>query len=818
MGLKEFQLNLMLLLSGICGTIAFFVTITKTIERRRKRTLLSMELGAMALLMSDRFAYIYRGNESTTGVYMTHISNYLVFFLTLFLLWSFNSYLKDLYEEQGNVKAIPKRLKLVDYLFVVGELLLIISQFTGFYYTFDETNTYHRSSGYFVCYIIPMLIFVSQLSVIIQYYKKLHKNMRLALILFATLPLIASIIQLFVYGLSLTNITLVGMIVLLYIFTLIDANETVERAKNIEIKALKDEQEHFRAIFVQTAEALATAIDAKDRYTHGHSRRVAEYSEKIARISGMDNKSCEEVYFAALLHDVGKIGIPDEIINKVGRLTDEEFAEIKKHPFIGKQILSSISRSPYLSVGANYHHERYDGKGYPEGLKGDDIPQIARIIAVADAYDAMTSKRSYRDPIPQQIVREEFVKGLETQFDPVYTKIMLHLIDLDSEYRMKERQDITEHKRNQDYYFTAYRASFTDSVHINEYPLRIHFRSKGDDAELSADPTPSLIIFDSLDSNVHDNDSKNKDMLYFEYCEVRVDGQVINAGAREIKTTIDKHYETGSLNWKEIFRNGIDYNIEAVRYKDHLRLRINCKYQSMVVIAALPDSTRFSYMCLTGQNCTINGIKTSKAAEPIGKDEIPRIAEEVSYINVPDGDIPNVQIDGWRSSSTEAIKIEDKVEIIFHTLSLPTARLVWHCPFVVIFSADDNKVDGKNYREFALIRMDGESWESDKQAKNFITVNKNEAFQNWDTWKKNNKAGIDCKITIRRKGNTVTTTTESAGITTNNITTIKDNVPELYAALTGDQCALTNIRISHSRFNPINELNPVKRLSGDKQI
>ena len=101
--------------------------------------------------------------------------------------------------------------------------------------------------------------------------------------------------------------------------------------------------------------------------------------------------------------------------------------------------------------------------------------------------------------------------------------------------------------------------------------------------------------------------------------------------------------------------------------------------------------------------------------------------------------------------------------------------------------------------------------------KNSITVNKNEAFQNWDTWKKNNKAGIDCKITIRRKGNTVTTTTESAGITTNNITTINDDVHELYAALTGDQCALTNIRIRYSRFNPISDLNPVKRLSGDKQ-
>ena len=115
---------------------------------------------------------------------------------------------------------------------------------------------------------------------------------------------------------------------------------------------------------------------------------------------------------------------------------DEEFAIIKQHPVLGGEILSKILISPSLSVGAKYHHERYDGKGYPEGLKGEDIPQIARIIAVADAYDAMTSKRSYRDMIPQMYVREELVKGTGTQFDPNYAKIMLHLLDKDEEYKM----------------------------------------------------------------------------------------------------------------------------------------------------------------------------------------------------------------------------------------------------------------------------------------------------------------------------------------------------------------------------------------------
>ena len=139
-----------------------------------------------------------------------------------------------------------------------------------------------------------------------------------------------------------------------------------------------------------------------------------------------------------MLHDVGKIGVPDEIINKPAKLTDEEFDVIKKHPVIGGEILTSISEFPALSTGARWHHERYDGKGYPDGLSGEDIPEIARIIAVADTYDAMTSKRSYRDPLPQDVVRAEFIKCKGTQFDPKFADIMVNLIDEDIDYHMKE--------------------------------------------------------------------------------------------------------------------------------------------------------------------------------------------------------------------------------------------------------------------------------------------------------------------------------------------------------------------------------------------
>ena len=149
----------------------------------------------------------------------------------------------------------------------------------------------------------------------------------------------------------------------------------------------------------------------------------------MAKRYGYDEKSQEKIFMMGLLHDVGKIGVPDEVINKPGRLTDEEFAAIKKHPGIGGKILGNIKEMPELAAGAKWHHERYDGKGYPEGIAGEEIPEEARIIAVADAYDAMTSNRSYRGALPIEIVRGEIENGKDNQFDPKFVDIMLKMIE-----------------------------------------------------------------------------------------------------------------------------------------------------------------------------------------------------------------------------------------------------------------------------------------------------------------------------------------------------------------------------------------------------
>ena len=192
-----------------------------------------------------------------------------------------------------------------------------------------------------------------------------------------------------------------------------------------QTRKAEEKKKQFQRLSIQVMQSLAGAIDAKDRYTKGHSQRVAMYSREIAGRYGYDEEKQEDVYFAGMLHDIGKIGIPNEIINKTGKLTDEEYEIIKTHPSIGGDILSNISEIPNIAIGARWHHERYDGKGYPDGLKGKNIPELARIIGVADAYDAMTSKRSYRDVLSQEIVRLEIKKGKGTQFDPYLLRLCL---------------------------------------------------------------------------------------------------------------------------------------------------------------------------------------------------------------------------------------------------------------------------------------------------------------------------------------------------------------------------------------------------------
>ena len=179
---------------------------------------------------------------------------------------------------------------------------------------------------------------------------------------------------------------------------------------------VKRKQEYYE-ITNQAIAAIADTIDAKDKYTSGHSKRVAEYSRKIAYSMGFSEQERENLYYAALLHDIGKIGLEDRILNKQGKLDDEEYAKMKNHVEVGGDILKSITVIENIATGAKYHHERYDGRGYGSGLKGEGIPLYARIICVADAYDAMSTNRPYRGALTDEYILGELEKGKGAQFD-----------------------------------------------------------------------------------------------------------------------------------------------------------------------------------------------------------------------------------------------------------------------------------------------------------------------------------------------------------------------------------------------------------------
>ena len=213
--------------------------------------------------------------------------------------------------------------------------------------------------------------------------------------------------------------------------------EMVKLQRNLSREVARKTKEH-EDMFMDVVKSLADAIDAKDPYTNGHSERVANYTKEIARRFGYNQQEQSDIYMMGLLHDVGKIGVPDQIIRKTERLTEKDFDEIRRHPVVGDQILKNIKQMPQLATGARWHHERYGGGGYPDGLVGDEIPEAARIIAVADAYDAMTSNRSYRPQMPQARVRDEFVSCSGSQFDPRFAAIMIQMIDEDKEFKMRE--------------------------------------------------------------------------------------------------------------------------------------------------------------------------------------------------------------------------------------------------------------------------------------------------------------------------------------------------------------------------------------------
>ena len=508
----------------------------------------------------------------------------------------------------------------------------------------------------------------------------------------------------------------------------------VDHRKSASARKAAEELTQRSLMLEQTVTSLVGAADAKDGYVHGHSVRVAECAKKLAELKGMDESTCRDIFFALLLHKVG-IEVPD-------------------------------------------------------GLKGAGLPDLDKILAVAESYDQMLIGRSEQGQLLQQKIREEFIKGTGTQYDSEYARLMIHIIDMDSESDMKEREESRELEKKE--VIGSAQSIVADGILINADMTTVRLTVESDCDIPDIAPEPSLILFDSLDGKAHTDEGDIKEFLFFKYGEIWFNGRTMTSGARKMETRSTK---TRSMELEQENR----FKIEAVRVKDHALIRVIAQTQVNEIIVALPDSSRFMYIGLAGENLRFSQVSVEKSGESVPSDFIPRIAEEISYIDGPVGDIPNVQVDGFRTDSSKGILINDGMVVRFHTKSLPTARLVWHCPYINIFSSDDGQVNGENYRDFSFVRLDGEHWENDSSCKTEITVSKDSTFGGWDAWQNYNKEGYDCTVTFGVEGKTITILTDNAGIRVESRSKLPDSAGTIYAALTGDQVAITDIRIRRGK-------------------
>ncbi len=783
--IREYQLNIMLLLCGACAMMAILLLLTRFLDKRRKWALFLMEIVAFFLLWFDRLAYVYAGDVSQKGYIMVRVSNCAVFLLTSGVVFSFNIYLKNLLTDIKDRKVTTTRLNVVGIVSFFGMILAVVSAFTNIYYYFDANNRYFRGRGFLIAYIIPVICPIVQYTVIRQYKKYFSKLIYTSLVLYIFVPIACGIIQIFAYGISLVNMAMVAVSVSLYIFTYLDINDTVERAHAVELQNMQGEHKRMQRLFDQTAKAFVSAVEKKDDFTKGNAVKVAEYARKLTARCGLDEEHCEKAYYAALLHDVGLIGIPDSVIKNEEDPSKWDIEAFRQKPVIGKEILSNITEFPFLSVGAYSSHERYNGTGYPEGLKGDDIPEIARIIAVADAFVTMTTKKRYRDAKPDFVAREAFVKGAGVEFDPEFAGLMVKIIDEESSGKIHDDITLVEKELT----CHTYRDFITMGIPITGKITKIRFNSSQVEDPTNAFSVPSIILFDSYDRRVHDNKKSISAYHYQEYGEIWFDDHYVSTSARMIK-----EIKLDDAAGYEKLGEG-EYEIIAAKYDDHIKVTMRCSdYEKEDIISVMDGSTSV-YIGITGENCNIRNIEIEQTDEVADETYVPRISEEISYIDHMESDIKNIQISQTRSAATDGIELKNKMRINFHAMSLPVASFIWHCPYIVIFSSDNGQVFGENYHEYALIKINGENEIKDHYSENNFTMKKKDSFPGWEDWKEQNKEGVECEVTFERKGNTIITTTENLGIYIENTTIIKENPGKVYVALTGDRVALTDIRL-----------------------
>lgn len=313
--------------------------------------------------------------------------------------------------------ALQKKMRwfiIIPALFLI--VINIISIFTGVVFSLADDGTLQRGPLGYLPYIVAGLYGVFMVCVL--YRNSNRKYTEIIPIAFMGLAFASGLILPFVFGKQFSQFFCVTILVSLLIYVI----------TSVKIRKYREQHEHDNRMIRESIETFTGFIDAKDPYTNGHSNRVAQYTRLIAEQMGSEGEELDRIYYVALLHDCGKIGIPDSILSKPERLTDEEYQIIKTHTVRGGEILDHFKSLEGVNEGALYHHERYDGKGYPKGLAGEEIPLIARMICVADAFDTMNSNRVYRKKLTKESIINEIESNKGSQFDPEIADVMLKLL------------------------------------------------------------------------------------------------------------------------------------------------------------------------------------------------------------------------------------------------------------------------------------------------------------------------------------------------------------------------------------------------------
>ncbi len=449
MGLLDYtQINISI---EVCCLIVTLVLLIYTFANRKhaksNRWFISLGVANITMLLGDAFCWFMYGRPGEGPHNVIWIGSMVYYVSVAFLIYFEMGYINSL---MNNESTAAKILKSVALIFSIYEIVLsFVNMLTRNIFFVTSDNFYQRGE-LFILSQLPLLVAIMSIISVLIFRKRFSVNTFKNLIIVLILPAVGEFLQVFLP--NLTGLVPCITLALIWVFAFVQTEERVkvnEMEKELVVlknTQLEQAQKYGEHLLEQIVSVLGNSVEAKDVYTKGHSLRVAEYTREITRRMGWSEQEQLRAYYVGILHDIGKIRIPDTIINKPGTLSDEEFDLIKIHPVAGYHILKNITELPELAEGARWHHERYDGKGYPNGIFADDIPLLSRIIAVADAYDAMTSARSYRSAMPQEKVRAEMIRCSGTQFDPEIAAIMVNMIDDDVNYDMcqKASDDTTE--------------------------------------------------------------------------------------------------------------------------------------------------------------------------------------------------------------------------------------------------------------------------------------------------------------------------------------------------------------------------------------